>query len=172
MRIPLSRRLLLRLLLGLGIIGVAWYSITESGAFLGARSYHLTNPPSPLSPAWSWCTIDFQLQTDDDEIAHITVELRYLSDTNRAAKVDVLLGPPGGNSRTVTKWEGQLSQDQHVSLTAPLNFEGDGSYEIGLHVQFPESGYSIGLAYFVEVHSGRIVAVHDQQGNSLLMVSV
>jgi len=169
MGIRLSRRLLLLVLLGLGIIGVTWYSITESGAFLGARSYHLTNPSSPLSIAWSWLRLDFQLRVNETA-AQVEGKLDYVSNATRFAVVDVVFGATAlGQPQSVSHWEGWLVLGQQVTLGAWINIpthESYDSYQVGFIVKF-QDGSGVGLGYYLKVASGRIVSVTDGNGNPL-----
>jgi len=166
----LNRNLLLLVLLGLVIIGVARYLITENGAFLGQRTYHLTNPPSPLSIAWSWVRLDFQLHITNETAAQAEGKLDYVSNATRFAVVDVVFGATAlGQPQSVNHWEGWLVLGQQVTLDAWMNIPPHGSYDsyqVGFIVKF-QDGNGVGLGYYLKVASGRIVSVTDGNGNPL-----
>ena len=170
MRVRLNRKLLLLVLLGLVIIGVARYLITENGAFLGQRTYHLTNPPSPLSIAWSWVRLDFQLHITNETAAQAEGKLDYVSNATRFAVVDVVFGATAlGQPQSVNHWEGWLVLGQQVTLDAWMNIPPHGSYDsyqVGFIVKF-QDGNGVGLGYYLKVASGRIVSVTDGNGNPL-----
>lgn len=161
---------MLLVLLGLVIIGVTWYSITGNGAFLGTRSYHLTNPSSPLSIAWIWVRLDFQLRVTNETAARAEGKLDYVSNATRFAVVDVVFGATAlGQPQSVSHWEGWLALGQQVTLDAWINIpahESYDSYQVGFIVKF-QDGNGVGLGYYLKVVSGRIVSVTDGNGNPL-----